>query len=712
MENDQKTVTKTDEQIAQTLILDFFKSHGWNDIVELLEQKIECTQMTEDNLSATSLHALVDTYAANLGSGSVEAISEQFNQLNLEGSDHEDTEITTHIHAKRRNTPPLMFLPPNHRSDELQKERVNSFSTDSDPDAQQEIDIGQYLADNASGSDQYPDVLSRKSSSIFRNQNSDLRLNSGTPLSIPESTSVQGSEGVDNPEDHENEFNEKDSEDTDDEPSGVTTKDFDYYVPADEDGQDEWTDDNDCGYRVIRMRTPHGALPSLTRIKASHPIEDQDFDEEEKDAEETKEFYSAQIQCEDPPSSIVMAKLAAKTRIEATVPSPDMSEENPELLKEIEKMHELVLSQTAIRVVYETEKTGFEPTEDFDISVGRVVASRYQILEYIGSAAFSRAVKCIDLQTGYLVCLKIIRNNKSFIDQTFDEFKILCRLNEMDPECVYPIVRCVDCFYYKEHLFLVTELLKSNLYELFTYHQESGYPNYFTIPRLRRITRQLLAALHFVHSIDLIHCDLKPENILMQSISRCAIKLIDFGSSCYTADFHTSYVQSRSYRAPEVVLGCAYGKKADIWSLGCILAELYTGYVLFQNISLSTMMTRIVSVLGPLPVRLVAEGKHTQRIINENGTFYEHRSQGTELKLLLPKKTSLAHRLRSPTNTFYDFVKSLLELDPATRPTAAEAMAHPWLQEIETEEECYYDLIAVQRAAEEQKAAAAASSHQ
>ena len=63
---------------------------------------------------------------------------------------------------------------------------------------------------------------------------------------------------------------------------------------------------------------------------------------------------------------------------------------------------------------------------------------------------------------------------------------------------------------------------------------------------------------------------------------RCEVKVIDFGSSCYITDQLSSYVQSRSYRAPEVILGLPYGQKVDVWSLGCILAELLSGYVLFQ----------------------------------------------------------------------------------------------------------------------------------
>ena len=96
---------------------------------------------------------------------------------------------------------------------------------------------------------------------------------------------------------------------------------------------------------------------------------------------------------------------------------------------------------------------------------------------------------------------------------------------------------------------------------------------------MQSITIQCLEALQFLHGLGLIHCDLKPENILVKSYSRCEVKVIDLGSSCFETDHLCSYVQSRSYRAPEVILGLSYDKKIDVWSLGCILAELCTGNV-------------------------------------------------------------------------------------------------------------------------------------
>ena len=93
---------------------------------------------------------------------------------------------------------------------------------------------------------------------------------------------------------------------------------------------------------------------------------------------------------------------------------------------------------------------------------------------------------------------------------------------------------------------------------------------------MQSITIQCLEALQFLHGLGLIHCDLKPENILVKSYSRCEVKVIDLGSSCFETTYLCSYVQSRSYRAPDVFLGLSYDKKIDIWFLGCILAELCT----------------------------------------------------------------------------------------------------------------------------------------
>lgn len=174
----------------------------------------------------------------------------------------------------------------------------------------------------------------------------------------------------------------------------------------------------------------------------------------------------------------------------------------------------------------------------------------------------------------------------------------------------------------------MTELLRDNLYEFYKYNRESGDELYFNIPRLKSIALQILQALDHLHQMNLIHCDLKPENILIKSYSRCLIKVIDLGSSCFISDHLSSYVQSRSYRAPEVILGLPYGQKVDIWSVGCILAELFTGQVLFLNDSLATLLARVHAIIGPVPEHMLNNAIYNWRYYTSDGRLFDRRPEG------------------------------------------------------------------------------------
>ena len=333
-----------------------------------------------------------------------------------------------------------------------------------------------------------------------------------------------------------------------------------------------------------------------------------------------------------------------------------------------------------LRIIHRHNRTGFEEEKDFPVVMGAVVAGRYQITEYLGSAAFSKAVQAHDLQTGMLVCMKIIKNSKDFFDQSLDEIKLLKLLNRADPADEHNVLRLYDYFYHREHLFIVTELLRANLYEFQKYNRESGEAPYFTCSRLQRIAAQVLHALAFMHAQQVIHCDLKPENILIRSYSRCLVKVIDVGSSCFASDHLSSYVQSRSYRAPEVILGLPYDGRIDVWSLGCILAELYSGHVLLQNDSLATLLARCVGILGRMPARLL-QARHARKYFTRAGELYERGDDGRAY-LLRPKRGPLRCRLRGADAGFCAFVEALLALDPDARPSAAQALQHPWLQQV------------------------------
>mmetsp|Transcript_38797 Transcript_38797/g.84432 ORF Transcript_38797/g.84432 Transcript_38797/m.84432 type:complete len:707 (-) Transcript_38797:296-2416(-) len=335
-----------------------------------------------------------------------------------------------------------------------------------------------------------------------------------------------------------------------------------------------------------------------------------------------------------------------------------------------------------LKVIHRKGHTGFEESKDFPIRMNAVIAGRYQVMEFLGSAAFSKAVQALDLQTGMLVCIKIIKNNKDFFDQSLDEIKLLKYINRNDPEDKHNVLRLYDFFYCKEHLFIVCELLRANLYEFQKYNRESNDDAYFTMPRLQSIAKQAFKSLDYLHSLGLIHCDLKPENILIKSYSRCEVKIIDLGSSCFTTDHLSSYVQSRSYRAPEVILGAKYGQKIDVWSMGCILAELYSGLVLFQNDSLATLLARVIGILGPIPQPLLARSRLAHKYFNRQGNLYECDSVRGSVHILHPKRTTLEHRVLGADPEFVAFVRYCLTVDPDKRPSAGEALKHRWFTEV------------------------------
>lgn len=128
-----------------------------------------------------------------------------------------------------------------------------------------------------------------------------------------------------------------------------------------------------------------------------------------------------------------------------------------------------------------------------------------------------------------------------------------------------------------------------------------------------------------------------------------------------------------------MILGLPYGQGIDVWSLGCIVAELVSGRVLFTNVSPAAILARIEGILGRVPPEMAARGRYAHRYYTRDGRLYDRCRRTGRVDLLRPKRSSLARRVPGADAGMLDFLSAVLAVDPARRPSAAEALAHPWL---------------------------------
>lgn len=302
------------------------------------------------------------------------------------------------------------------------------------------------------------------------------------------------------------------------------------------------------------------------------------------------------------------------------------------------------------------------------------ICYRYEILEVIGKGSFGQVIRALDHKTNQHVAIKIIRNKKRFHHQALVEVRILDELRKKDADGSYNVIHMLDYFYFRNHLCISFELMSLNLYELIKKNNYQG----FSLSLIRRFCNSIVKCLRLLYAENIIHCDLKPENVLLKQRGSSLIKVIDFGSSCYSHRKVYTYIQSRFYRSPEVILGLSYGTPIDMWSLGCILAELYTGYPLFPGENEVEQLACIMEVLGIPPDDLINTATRRRLFFDSRGTpRCITNSKGRKRK---PASKTLSQALRCNDTVFIDFVTRCLEWDPKKRMTPEEAARHEWLQ--------------------------------
>lgn len=242
-------------------------------------------------------------------------------------------------------------------------------------------------------------------------------------------------------------------------------------------------------------------------------------------------------------------------------------------------------------------------------------------------------------------------------------------------------------FHHGSHLCLVFELLSLSLYELLA---RTGFAG-VSLHLVRTIGRQLLTALAFLArpEIGVVHGDVKPENVLLCDAQRARVKLIDFGSAAPAPDSAAAaaaaatagrYVQSRYYRAPEVLLGRPHAAPIDVWSLACVLVEMHTGAPLFPGTDARDQLARIAALLGPPPAHMLPVGGPP--VGGPVGgprpvAAVAHALAGVVGAARAARAAQAGHTDADYAG-FCDAVARMLAYDPAARLTPAAALAHPF----------------------------------
>ncbi|KAH7103780.1 hypothetical protein BKA62DRAFT_694675 [Auriculariales sp. MPI-PUGE-AT-0066] len=272
-----------------------------------------------------------------------------------------------------------------------------------------------------------------------------------------------------------------------------------------------------------------------------------------------------------------------------------------------------------------------------------------------------------------LHCRDHCTGESRFHHQALVEIKILDNLKKWDPDEKHHVIKMEEYFYFRNHLCIAMELLSINLYELI---KANGFVG-FSTNLIRRFTTQMLSSLALMRHHRVVHCDLKPENVLLRHPAKSGIKTIDFGSSCFEHEKVYTYIQSRFYRSPEVILGMNYSMAIDMWSLGCILAELYTGYPIFPGENEQEQLACIMEVLGVPDKDIIRRSSRQKLFFDASGAPRPVvNSKGRRRR---PGSKSLADVLKCQDEVFVDFIAKCLIWDPERRLKPAPAMRHPFV---------------------------------
>ncbi|KAM7270827.1 hypothetical protein ACFE04_030041 [Oxalis oulophora] len=287
---------------------------------------------------------------------------------------------------------------------------------------------------------------------------------------------------------------------------------------------------------------------------------------------------------------------------------------------------------------------------------------KYMIIDELGSGAFGVVYRAVERKSGQKVAIKQLKQHFSSWEQCLNltEVKSLMNIKHTN------IINLRDAFLGNSEFFLVFDFMDNNLLQIM--ERRRRYP--FSEQVIKDYCFQLFLGLAHMHNVGYFHRDLKPENMLVNKEN--VVKIADFGFATEInsdSSFYAEYCGTRWYRAPEVIMtGGTYCPKADMWAMGAIMAELFNLAPLFPGKDEADQLVQICKVIGQPTLESWPEGVH---LANNGIPFFQFPAfRGESLSELIPLASKDAINL----------IGSILTWNPSKRPTAIEALKHPFFR--------------------------------
>lgn len=329
---------------------------------------------------------------------------------------------------------------------------------------------------------------------------------------------------------------------------------------------------------------------------------------------------------------------------------------------------------------------------------GDILQDRYKIIATLGEGTFGKVAKAVDLCTEVTVALKIIKNVEKYREAAKLEINVLKKLADADPDSKHLCVKMLDWFDFHGHMCIAFEMLGLSVFDFLKDNNYQPYP----IEQVRHIGYQLCYSIQFVHDNHLSHTDLKPENILfvnseydityntkkqkrdVRRVRNTDIRLIDFGSATFDHEHHSTIVSTRHYRSPEVILELGWNQPCDVWSIGCILFELYLGITLFQTHDNREHLAMMERILGPLPYRMCRKSK-TKYFYHGRLDWDDKSSAARYVKENCKPLRRYMMSEEEDHQQLFDLISQMLQYEPSQRISLKEAMRHSFFDKLPLE---------------------------